>query len=312
MLWIEKYRPKDFDDFVGQEPIAKRIKAFVEQGSIPHLMFAGPAGTGKSTLALIIAKKLFRDTWKHNFLELNASDSRGIDVIRNEVKDFARTRSLNSQTHKIIFLDESDALTRDAQQALRRTMETYSNSVRFILSCNYSTKIIDPIQSRCAIFRFSPLSLSEIKTVIQRIAKEEKLKIDEEIYETLHEVSNGDLRRVENILQSCASINKNINNQLVYEIVSAAQPKEVKEVLSIAIKGDFLSARKTLLNTMLKHSLTGLDIIKQIQKEIWTLDISDNKKIDLITKCGEIEFRMVEGADEFIQLEALLASFVKK
>ncbi len=312
MLWIEKYRPEDFEDFVGQEHVAKRIKAFVEQKNIPHLLFSGPAGVGKSTLALIIAKKLFGDTWKHNFLELNASDSRGIDIIRNEVKDFARTRSLSTSTHKIIFLDESDALTKDAQQALRRTMETYSNSVRFILSCNYSTRIIDPIQSRCAIFRFKPLTLEQVTKVMDKIAKEEKLKIDKKVYGILHELSNGDLRRVENILQSCASINKNITESLTYEIVSAARPKEVKEVLNLAIKGDFLTARKILLKTMLEHSLTGLDIIKQIQKEIWNLDIPDNKKIDLINKCGEIEFRMVEGSDEFIQLEALLANFVKK
>jgi len=312
MLWIEKYRPKDFEDFVGQEHIAKRIKAFVGQKNIPHLMFSGPAGVGKSTLALIIAKKMFGDTWKHNFLELNASDSRGIDVIRNEVKDFAKTRSLSMSSHKIIFLDESDALTKDAQQALRRTMETYSNSVRFIFSCNYSTKIIDPIQSRCAIFRFKPLSLEETKKVIKKIEEEENIKLDEKVYGILHELSSGDLRRVENVLQSCASINNHITESLVYEIVSAAQPKEVKEVLDLAVKGDFISSKKKLLTAMLEHSLTGLDVIKQIQKEIWDLKISDDRKIDLITKCAEIEFRMVEGSDEFIQLEALLANFVKK
>jgi len=312
MLWTEKYRPKIFKEFVGQENIIKRVKAFVEQKNLPHQLYAGPAGVGKSTLALIVAHSLFGDTWQQNLLELNASDARGIDVIRNEVKDFAKTRSLTTNIPKIIFLDESDALTKDAQQALRRTMETYIKSVRFILSCNYSTKIIDPIQSRCAIFRFKPLTQEQIKQIVGRIAKEEKLKIDKKVYSILYELSAGDARRAENILQSCASINKNITESSIFEIVSAAKPKEVIDVLNLAIKGDFLIARKKLLTTMLEHSLSGLDIIKQIQKEIWNLNIPDRRKIDLIDKCGEIEFRMVEGSDEFIQLEALLANLVKK
>ena len=165
-IWIEKFRPRRFEDIVGQEVIVKRIKAFVESKNLPHLLLAGPPGVGKSTIALVIAKELFGENWRENFLELNASNDRGIDVVRNTIKDFARTKSIGNAPFKIILLDESDSLTRDAQQALRRTMEQYSNTCRFVLSCNYSSKILDPIQSRCTIFRFKPLSKEDINKII--------------------------------------------------------------------------------------------------------------------------------------------------
>lgn len=309
-IWTEKYRPKDFSEIKGQKEIVKRVKAFVKQKNMPHQLYAGPAGVGKSTLALVAVKKLFGDSWRENFLELNASDARGIDVVRNEVKDFARTRSIGEVPFKIIFLDESDALTKEAQQALRRTMENYTQTCRFILSANYSSKIIDPIQSRCTVFRFRPLEKKDVFEIIDRIAKEEKLKISENVKEELFNVCEGDCRRLENVLQSCAAVSSEITEDLIYSIASAARPKEIKEILELAIKNKFIESRNKLLDTMLNYGLSGLDIIKQIQREIWNLDIDSRRKVELIDKCGEIEFRMTEGSDEFLQLEALLAQFV--
>ncbi len=311
-IWTEKYRPENFNDIKGQEKIVSRIRAFVKQRNMPHLLFAGPAGVGKTSLILVAARELYGDNWRANILELNASDERGIDIVRNQIKNFARTKAIGNVPFKIAILDEADALTKEAQQALRRTMENYTSTCRFCLIVNYSSKIIDPIQSRCAIFRFKPLEEKEVRSIVKIIEKGEKLKISESASIALYQICRGDVRRMENILQSCAAINQNISEELIYEIVSAARPKEIKDVLEIARNGNFLMARDKLLNVMLEHGLSGIDIIKQIQKEIWDLEIEDEKKIKLIDKCGDVEFRMVEGCDEFLQLESLLANFIGK
>ena len=309
-IWTERYRPAKFEEVVGQQEIIKRVKSLVQAMNIPHLMLAGPAGTGKSTLALIIVKELFGDKWKENYLELNASDERGIDVVRQKVKDFARTKALESIPFKVIFLDEADALTREAQQALRRTMENYTGTCRFILSCNYSSKIIDPIQSRCVVFRFRLLEKKDIASVIRKIAEKEKLKLSDDAFEVLYESSEGDCRRAINLLQATASISPDINGEMIKIISSSAKPADIKVVLDYALAGDFINAREKLLDVMLKESVAGTDIIKAIQKEIWNLQIEPEIKVRLTEKTGEAEFRMIEGSDEFVQLQALLASFV--
>src|SRR3989338_9198976 len=308
-IWIEKYRPQSFSDILGQKDIVKRVKAFIEAKNMPHLLFTGPAGTGKTSLSLVVARKLFGSNWRSNFLELNASDERGIDVVRVKVKDFARTRALGDVPFKIIYLDECDALTKEAQQALRRTMENYTKTCRFILSANYSSKIIEPIQSRCAIFRFKPLEKKDVLSIIEKISENESLQVDPRAKEALFEVSEGDCRNVENVLQSAAAISSSITEELVYSMASIAKPKEIMEILEMALQNKFVEARDKLLSVMLNYGLAGLDVIKQVQKEILELKLGNRQKMQLIEKCGEIEFRMTEGSNEFIQLEALLSQF---
>jgi replication factor C small subunit len=309
-IWTEKYRPSRFHELVGQNDIVKRVEGLTNSMNIPHLLFAGPAGTGKSSLALIIVKELYGTNWRENYLELNASDERGINIVREKVKNFARTKSIGNVPFKIIFLDEADALTPEAQQALRRTMENYSSTCRFVLSCNYSSKIIDPIQSRCGIFRFKLLEKKDIEKYLLDIVKRENLTIKPEAIEILYEGSEGDCRRATNLLQATASISPNITAELVSTIISNAKPKDIKVVLDYALAGDFQRAREKLLDVMLKESISGQDVIKAIQKEIWNLPVEPELKVRLTEKTGESEFRIVEGSDPFIQLQALLASFV--
>ena len=309
-IWTEKYRPKEFSEVFGQNDIIKRVESLTKAMNIPHLLFAGPAGVGKSTLALVVVKELFKNTWRENYLELNASDERGINVVREKVKNFARTKSLGKVPFKIIFLDEADALTPEAQQALRRIMENYSSGCRFILSCNYSSKIIDPIQSRCAIFRFKLLEKKDIEKVLQKIAKNENLTMHQDVLEIIYEGSEGDCRRSINLLQSTAAISPSINPDLVSTMIANTKPKDIRVVLDYALAGDFENSREKLLDLMLKESISGQDVVKAIQKEIWNLAIEPEIKVKLTEKTGEIEFRITEGSDPFIQLQSLLASFV--
>ena len=310
-IWTEKYRPQQFNEIVGQKKIIQRVESFVKENNLPHLLFSGPAGVGKTTLSLVIAKSLYGENWRQNFLELNASDNRGIDVVRNEIKNFARTKSIANIEYKTIFLDECDALTKEAQQALRRTMENYARTCRFILSCNFPSKIIDPIKSRCSICKFTPLKKEDIEKMIDRLAQKENLTINNEAKETLYDSTEGDVRKLINILQSCAATTKEITEQHVKEITQQGNTKDIQELLLLTKNKDFINARKKLSQIMLYQGLTGLDIIKAIIKELNMYDVAEEAKLTIIERCGETEFRISEGSDEYIQMEALIASIIK-
>ncbi len=308
-VWTEKYRPLTLDEVVGQESIVRSLKSFVKNKSLQHLLFLGPAGTGKTTCALAVARELFGENWRQSVLGLNASDERGIDVIRNKVKDFARTKSFGDVPFKIIYLDESDALTQEAQQALRRTMEDYTGTCRFVLSANYGSKIISPIQSRCALFRFAPLTDKDLSERLKMISKKENLHLEEKGEKAILEISRGDLRTAINILQAAASTTTKIDEEAIYKVSSKAKPKQIEEVVQLSLSGKFVEARNKLNTIMIEQGLAGEDVIRQIHSIVLNgnLGIPEEKLADLIDKIGEYSFRVIEGSDDRIQLDALLA-----
>jgi replication factor C small subunit len=310
-MWAEKYRPKKLDDIVDQKDIVDRLKSFVKSKNVPHCIFAGPPGTGKTTAALCLARDFYGAAYREHMMELNASDERGIDVVRETVKTFARVKSIGEIPFKIMILDEADNMTSDAQQALRRTMERYTETCRFIMCANYSGKIIEPIQSRCAPFRFTHLPREEHDCYLKDIAAKEKAKLTAEGLDAIFEVCGGDLRRAINTLQSAASLGKPIDSKVVYSITGKASPADVQKMLKVAIGGDFVEARKQLREMIQKYGIAGSDIIRQIHTEIFRADIPEKWKIKLADVVGEVDFRLIEGADEEVQLSALLAKLVE-
>jgi replication factor C small subunit len=295
---------------VGQDDIVERLTSYVRTKNLPHLLFTGTAGVGKTTAAVTLAREIFGDSWQMNFRELNASDERGIDVVRNQIKQFARTTPLGDASFKILFLDEADALTPDAQAALRRTMESYAQTCRFILSCNYSSKIIDPIQSRCAIYRFKPLSPEAIAEEIRRIARRENLTIGPDAMDAIIYIAQGDMRKAINALQGAAILSRKIDGSMVYAITSTAKPDEIEELLGLALSGDFDGAEALLSRLMHERGIAPNELINQCYRALLRRDMDRKLKVRLIDHLGETDFRLSEGADSDIQMEALLARFV--
>jgi len=308
-LWVEKYRPKSLEEVVGQEEIVERLKAYAKTVNLPHLLFSGPAGTGKTTSAIALARDMFGEDWRQNYYELNSSDERGIDTVRTKVKEIARLAPFGGTNFKIIFLDEADNLTADAQAALRRTMETYSKTSRFILSANYSSRLIEPIQSRTAVFRFRPLKPEAIAEYIGRIAKAEKLKITDDGMEALVYVAEGDMRRAVNALQVAASLGSTVDAEVLYKVSSTIRPEEVKALIEKALEGEFLRAREVLDKLLIEYGLSGEDIVRQLHRTVFDLNIPDESKVRLLDRIGETDFRLTEGSSERIQIESLLAHF---
>jgi len=272
-------------------------------GAVPTVMH-------NTATSVSIAKEVYGDDWRENFLELNASDQRGIDVVRDRIKNFARS-SFGGYDYRIIFLDEADALTSDAQSALRRTMEQFSNNTRFILSCNYSSKIIDPIQSRCAVFRFSPLGDEAVAAQVRKIAELEGLEVTDEGVDALVYAADGDMRRAINALQAASVTDEVVDEETVYAITSTARPEEVEEMVTHAIEGDFVAARSRLDELLTDRGLAGGDIIDQLHRSAWEFDLEEQATVRLMDRLGEADFRITEGANERVQLEALLASLAR-
>jgi len=309
-IWIEKYRPNRLADMVGQKEIVERLQSYVKSGSMPHLLFTGSAGVGKTTAAVALAREFFGETWHTNFREMNASDERGIDVVRNQIKQFARTSPLEGAGFKILFLDEADALTPDAQAALRRTMESYAGTCRFILSCNYSSRIIDPIQSRCAIYRFRPLDRTAIAEEIGRIAGREGLTVSEKALDAIVYIAQGDMRKAVNALQGAAILSPAIGEGMVYAITANARPEEIRELLDLSLAGDFEGAERVLDRLLRERGIAPAELLGQCYRALVSRKMDLALKVCLIDSLGETDFRLSEGADSEIQMEALIARIV--
>lgn len=308
-LWAEKYRPRTLDEIVDQKEIVDRLKGFVRAGTMPHCLFAGPPGTGKTTSALCLAHDLFGENFSSSFGELNASDERGINVVRERVKTFARTRTLGKVPFKILVLDEADNMTSDAQQALRRTMERYTETCRFILACNFSSRIIEPIQSRCAPFRFTPLNNEDIGGRLRHIANKEGVELTEDGVDAILAVCQGDLRKAYNTLQAAAALERKVDGDAIYTVVGRVHPKEIQEMLLLAFRGNFVEAREMLRKMLLEYGLSSSDIIKQVYSEIFRFNLPERWKATLADMVGEADFRISQGANDEVQFGALLARF---
>jgi len=316
LMWVEKYRPKTLDDVVGLKDITESLKAFMKKPkTMPHLMLAGIPGTGKTTIALAIAHELYGANWRNFTLELNASDERGIDTVRDRIKDFSRySRSgFGDIPFALIILDECDQMTGPAQTALRRIMETSSRTSRFILICNQSSKIIEPIQSRCAIFRFSRLDKQAMKDHLQCIAKKENVTLEAAAADRIVDYSEGDLRHAINALQTASAYKEGcVDEKTVSMIIGEASPMQVQKMIRKALYGDFTEARKTMYEIMGSFGFSGNEIIRQVQREIFKMsDLTPEQKADLSSIIGEYDYRLTQGANSDIQLSALLAQFAK-
>ena len=311
--WVEKYRPHKLDDIVGNEETVERLKLIAQDGNMPHMIISGLPGIGKTTSIHCLAYELLGNTmYDQATLELNASDDRGIDVVRNKIKQFAQTKILLPPgRHKIIILDEADSMTPGAQQALRRTMEIYSNTTRFAFACNQSSKIIEPLQSRCAILRYNKLADDQVLSRLLEIAKAEDVKYNSQGLQALIFTAEGDMRQAINNMQSTVAGFGFVDDVNVFKIVDQPHPLVIKKILNSCCsndgKGDIDTALR-LLDDLWNKGYSAIDIVTLTFRVAKTLPgISELKRLDIIKEVGLVHMRVLEGVSTYLQLCGLFA-----
>ncbi|KAI0257154.1 P-loop containing nucleoside triphosphate hydrolase protein [Lactifluus subvellereus] len=310
--WVEKFRPRVLDDIVGNSDTISRLKVIAKDGNVPHLIISGMPGIGKTTSIHCLAHQLLGDAYKEGVLELNASDERGIDVVRNKIKAFAQKKvTLPPGRHKIVILDEADSMTAGAQQALRRTMEIYSNTTRFCLACNMSNKIIEPIQSRCAILRYAKLADREILQRLLEICAEEKVEYNEDGLTALIFTSEGDMRQAINNLQSTWSGFGFVSGDNVFKVCDQPHPIVVQSMIRACSKGD-IEHSMIKLQELWDQGYSAVDIIVTIFRVVKTFDeLPEYTKLEYIKEIGFTHMRILEGVGTLIQLGGLVARLCK-
>ncbi|CAG2164258.1 unnamed protein product [Oppiella nova] len=310
--WLEKYRPIDFSDIIGNKEVINRFQIFSEKGNIPNFILSGPPGVGKTTTILCLARNLLGPHYKEAVLELNASNERGIDVVRNKIKMFAQTKvTLGLGKHKIIILDEADSMTDAAQQALRRTMELYSKSTRFALACNTSEKIIEPIQSRCAVIRFTKLNDNQIDDKLRQICRKEKLEFNDEGIEALVFTAQGDMRQAINNLQSTADGFGLISSDNVFKVCDEPHPLFIKDMLKNCLDNNLEEALK-IMQKLYKLGYSPEDIIANVFRVTKNYSLPEYVKLEYIKEIGITHMRIAQGVNSLLQLSALVARLCKK
>ncbi|KAJ3746977.1 P-loop containing nucleoside triphosphate hydrolase protein [Lentinula raphanica] len=307
--WVEKYRPVTLDDVVSHKDITSTIEKFIEKNRLPHLLFYGPPGTGKTSTILAVARRIYGPDYRKQILELNASDDRGIDVVREQIKQFAETRTLFSKGFKLIILDEADMMTQAAQAALRRVIEQYTKNVRFCIICNYVNKIAPAIQSRCTRFRFSPLPIAEVEKRINVVVETENVKLAEDGKKALLKLSKGDMRRALNVLQACHAAYNIITETEIYNCTGNPHPSDIETIVRSMLSDEFTTAHQLMSTMKTERGLALQDLLSGVYEYIETIELKPHARIYLLDHLATTEYRLSTGGSETIQMSALLGAF---
>lgn len=310
--WVEKYRPQSLADVAAHRDIIDTIDRLTNENKLPHLLLYGPPGTGKTSTILAVARKLYGSQYRNMILELNASDDRGIDVVRQQIVDFASARSLSFSGQapvKLVLLDEADAMTKDAQFALRRVIEKHTKSTRFALICNHVNKIIPALQSRCTRFRFAPLDATYIRERIQYVIKAEGLDVDESGLTALVRLSNGDMRKALNILQSTHMASPHITEEAVYLCTGNPMPKDIEQIAFWLLNEPFTASFRKISDMKMRKGLALVDIVREVTMFVFKIKMPSDVRVKLINDLADIEYRLSFGCNDKLQLGSLVSTF---